>query len=823
MRILHALPLLLAIAPAFGQYPAPQPLFSKTFGGSSGSDAATSLAVDANGNVAVLGTTSSPDFPVTNAYQPRIADPPLTAITAAGASNPPLGAIDVIALAASVDGSVVYAASDAGIYRSTDSGGTWSRQTSAFAGGPRSRSMPGNAGIVYATLVAGAGPGIAGGVFKSTDAGVTWTSVGHLRGPLFAAAQRPGLLYSLGGAIYRSSDGGATWSGNLDPHTYNIFAAGFGPLRPNVSFLPLPLTGSSTGAMTEGDTWTAPGGSFTAYPNANASLYIDGLAVDPKQENTIWALNSGGTLSKSTDGGASFTIVRQVGADARYLSVDTSGRNIVAGGMDSFDGGLTWQSLPSAGYLSSVLALPSAILIGSEAPRENFLTKWSAGGGTMLFSTFLTSDGAGRPPVIASDPAGDTWVASDVLMKFDPSGTLLFSHPLGQLAATAIVLDHSGNVFLTAYNYNVSSGCTAPAAQNGSIPIAMKFDPQGNPFYSTPLPQLCQGSIYGLAVDSAGALYLAGNTASMSLPVSPTAIEPVAPPPPAAADVYLGDGFLAVLSPSGNQLTYLSYIGGSQSAARAVAVDADGNVYVTGDSVDANFPFTPSAYLRTCPPGQDAGSFAFVMKLNVIASAPAWVTELGGDCEGPDSEGAVGSQLLLDPAGNVWVGGVTGGSLPTVAPFELQGVDQDFISELSPGGAELLFSSYAPGPFAFGPGNTFYVAGAVTPNPPKTAVPLYGEPVATYAIVEAFTLTGSQSAVIDSIPIPGNSSPEPQLFGLAPGELIRITGRGLGPSGAVGGQFDASGRVATSLAGTRVLFNGVPARSSASRTPSFSA
>ncbi len=46
--------------------------------------------------------------------------------------------------------------------------------------------------------------------------------------------------------------------------------------------------------------------------------------------------------------------------------------------------------------------------------------------------------------------------------------------------------------------------------------------------------------------------------------------------------------------------------------------------------------------------------------------------------------------------------------------------------------------------------------------------------------------------------------------GIAPGELILITGSGLGPSQAVGAQV-SNGRIPTTLAGTTVTFDGAPA------------
>src|ERR1700743_2877157 len=133
MRIPHALPLLLAIAPAFGQYAAPQPIFSKVFGGASGADAATGLAVDPNGNVAVLGTTSSPDFPVTaNAYQAQSSKPPLYLVSPGGVSYPPIPASGLTTLAASSDGSVIYAGATTGVYRSSTGGASWTRQTDSL-------------------------------------------------------------------------------------------------------------------------------------------------------------------------------------------------------------------------------------------------------------------------------------------------------------------------------------------------------------------------------------------------------------------------------------------------------------------------------------------------------------------------------------------------------------------------------------------------------------------------------------------------------------------------------------------------------------------
>src|SRR5580658_806923 len=135
MRFASAI-LFLSIPPLFSQsYPAPATVFSNIFGGRSGADAATALAVDPSGNVAIIGTTTSPDFPVTHAYLPNVPNPPLIAVSQYSVVTPNLGAaVDVAALASTQDGSIVYAASDSGIFRSGDGGVTWTQQLPGIAG-----------------------------------------------------------------------------------------------------------------------------------------------------------------------------------------------------------------------------------------------------------------------------------------------------------------------------------------------------------------------------------------------------------------------------------------------------------------------------------------------------------------------------------------------------------------------------------------------------------------------------------------------------------------------------------------------------------------
>jgi len=323
----------------------------------------------------------------------------------------------------------------------------------------------------------------------------------------------------------------------------------------------------------------------------------------------------------------------------------------------------------------------------------------------------------------------------------------------------------------------------------------MKFDSQGNQIFSNAVPQTC-GLVEAMAVDSSGAIYLAGLTFSATLGTTPTAIETAVPRN--SADV----GFLAVLSPLADQVTYLSY---AANSALGLAVDNSGNVYLAGSATNP-VPFTPASLYpgSACPTA--GAQIGYLMKVSLSSPSPVWLAEVGGGC----NYGTTPLQVAVEANGNVWVGGATNsGGLPTVAPFEVQTSDQGFIAEYSADGGTLLRSSYAPVHFALGPQQTLYLGGASLANPPK--VDIQDGPASSYAIVEKIELS-AQSSVVDSIT--GVLNPpavfQTQLLGIAPGEMIRISGRGLGPAGTLVAQLDSSGRVATVLGGIQVLINGVP-------------
>ena len=167
-------------------------------------------------------------------------------------------------------------------------------------------------------------------------------------------------------------------------------------------------------------------------------------------------------------------------------------------------------------------------------------------------------------------------------------------------------------------------------------------------------------------------------------------------------------------------IAYSTYLGGSdRDVATAVAVDADGNAYVTGETSSADFPVPPDA-IQATPRGN---SDVFITKLDPTGANVLFSTYLGGDSDERANAIAVGAN------GNVYIAGQTSEPVsvpfPTTvnAPFSvyLGGERDAFVSVVSGDGAQLLYSTYWGGTnndnafgIAVGADGAAYVAGGTS-------------------------------------------------------------------------------------------------------------
>jgi hypothetical protein len=270
-----------------------------------------------------------------------------------------------------------------------------------------------------------------------------------------------------------------------------------------------------------------------------------------------------------------------------------------------------------------------------------------------------------------------------------PAATLLYSTYFGGSGfedTRAIATDSSGNVYIagsTALGLFPIKGALQSVYGGGSTDAFIaKLNPTGTSLiYATFLGGSDADVATALAVDSAGSVYVVGNTLSSDFPTSS---------PLQSARAGSVDGFFAKLSPSGSSLIYASYLGGSgDDFPNGVVVSSQGAVSLVGSTDSPNFPT-----VQPFQPALGGQTDAFVSFLNVSATALTFSTYLGG--LGTET----GTGIALDPLGGVVVVGATGSSnFPTVSPFQASfggGGFDAFVAKLGSTGT-LSFASYLGG------------------------------------------------------------------------------------------------------------------------------
>ena len=158
-------------------------------------------------------------------------------------------------------------------------------------------------------------------------------------------------------------------------------------------------------------------------------------------------------------------------------------------------------------------------------------------------------------------------------------------------------------------------------------------------------------------------------------------------------------------------LAYSTYLGGSLgNSGGGIAVDASGDVFVTGDTNSSDFPTTPGAFQTT--QGEEPNHF--VSKLNSDGSALLYSTYLGG-IRRQSSCGGDANSIAVDASGNAYITGGDGAhdfpTTPGAFQTTLRGCLNAFVSKLNADGSALLYSTYLGGDFDYGQGIAVDTAG----------------------------------------------------------------------------------------------------------------
>jgi uncharacterized protein (TIGR03437 family) len=256
-----------------------------------------------------------------------------------------------------------------------------------------------------------------------------------------------------------------------------------------------------------------------------------------------------------------------------------------------------------------------------------------------------------------------------------------------------------------------------------------------------------------------------------------------------------------VAQPNRSGLLYSTCVGGdSVDIANAIAVDAQGNVYITGLTVSANFPVTPGAFQskHAGTPSQyfligvGQVSDAFVTKIDPTGKI-VYSTYLGG------ANTDVVQAIAVDAQGNAYVAGttnstnfpVTAGAYQTSASFVTNGLGQShvFVTKLNASGSALVYSTFIAGTgsdqataIAVDTAGNAYVTGStssldfpVTTGAFQTNAamgPAYSPPFHGYLA----KLNAAGSALAYATYLSGSGGARPEALALAPNGEVVIAG-----------------------------------------------
>jgi len=254
-----------------------------------------------------------------------------------------------------------------------------------------------------------------------------------------------------------------------------------------------------------------------------------------------------------------------------------------------------------------------------------------------------------------------------------------------------IVVDNTGSVYVTGDTDSINFPTTVGAYQIafGSSTFdtfVTKLAADGKSLiYSTYLGSGGSDGTNGIAVDSSGSAYVTGYT-NGNFPTTVGAYQTT------FGGGTTNDAFVTKLATDGKSLVYSTYLGGGQDdSANGIAVDNNGNAYITGATL-GNFPTTPGAYQTIYGGGADA----FVTKLAANGTSLVYSTYLGG------SRNDSGTRIAVDNSGNAYISGGTSGNFPTtVGAYQTvyggNGADDAFVTKLAADGTSLVYSTYLGG------------------------------------------------------------------------------------------------------------------------------
>ena len=329
-----------------------------------------------------------------------------------------------------------------------------------------------------------------------------------------------------------------------------------------------------------------------------------------------------------------------------------------------------------------------------------FLTKISAQGSSLLYSTYLGGNGSDQPAGVAIDSLGHVSVAGNTtstnfpvanayqstanpnqgtlygnygfLTKFSPDGSsLVYSTYLAGDSNTpyncggsqcwsspysvinGIAVDGNGNTYAAGMtntnNFPTTSGAyltTNSIQQNGLVGFMSKFSTAGALDYSTYFYESSGilNNVNAIAVDSSASAYITG--AAFSDGTFPVTSNSICDP---AVSSYACDyAFVTKFDSTGSTLLYSTFLGLNNNAnPQSIALDANNDAYVL-----ASTPVGTLAIVNGIE-GYSSGNDVLLVEIDPLASTELFATYLGGSAD----EYPAG--MAVDSSNSVYVVGST--------------------------------------------------------------------------------------------------------------------------------------------------------------------
>ncbi|MBD3162652.1 MAG: hypothetical protein GF346_09795 [Candidatus Eisenbacteria bacterium] len=360
---------------------------------------------------------------------------------------------------------------------------------------------------------------------------------------------------------------------------------------------------------------------------------------------------------------------------------------------------------------------------GTYDPTHNgeydaYVTKLSADGSKMLWSTFLGGSGWDRGFAVHLDSAGNPTFSgltesSDLpttdgahdrtlggsmdgfVSKLDPTGgVLIYSTYVGGSGRDRpfhMILDAEDRPIVvgetTSSDYPTTEGAYDESYNGGTDGCVTKLDALGS---SVVWSTYIGGSVYeqiswvDLGADQGP--IMCGSTRSDDYPTTTGAFDVT----------YNGgrDCMITKLDSEGETLVYSTFLGCAlDDYGNAIAVSASGEAVVTGSTECAEFPTTPGAYDTVYHGAKDV----FVARLSFTGEELLWSTLLGGSQDEEPFAFCLGAGDIPIVAGSV-----SSSEYPTTSDAyddSYNGARDAFLSRLNVDGSDLLWSSFIGGEY----------------------------------------------------------------------------------------------------------------------------